>query len=83
MGAYFSILFFCKRIKLYLMMLKIYTKTVFRERFGKLLKGLKILRAEINNIPVSIPVLMKHYKIDAKQLKVEFISYRFDYALIY
>ena len=62
-------------------MLKIYTKTVFRERFGKLLKGLKILRAEINNIPVSIPVLMKHYKIDAKQLKVEFISYKFDYAL--
>jgi hypothetical protein len=24
---------------------------------------------------------MKYYKIDAKQLKVDFISYKFDYAL--
>jgi hypothetical protein len=63
------------------MILKIYAKTVFREKYGRLLKGLKILRAEINNIPVSIPVLMKYYKIDAKQLKVDFISYRFDYTL--
>jgi hypothetical protein len=63
------------------MILKIYTKTVFREKFGRLLKGLKLLRAEINDIPVSIPILLKYYKIDTKQLKVDFISYKFDYAL--